>query len=100
VLERMKMRHPHGFGTDAHGQPNPHPWFVEGLSKGVQFGEDIAFCMRASALGFSTYVHTGVKTGHVKAWELNEKAWDEYEAKKNRPLTLPDFTRTMDEVHP
>lgn len=92
VLMHMKLPHPDGFGTDMHGQPNPHPWFVEGLSKGVQFGEDIAFCMRANALGYGVYVHTGVQTGHLKTLELNEELWDEYNERnkpKKKELKLP-----------
>ena len=92
VLQHMRMPHPDGFGTDAHGQPNPHPWFVEGLSKGVQFGEDIAFCMRANAIGYGVFVHTGVQTGHLKTFELNEELWDEYRERtkpKKKELKLP-----------
>lgn len=92
VLMHMALPHPDGFATDAHGQPNPHPWFVEGLSKGVQFGEDVAFCMRANALGYGVYVHTGVQTGHLKTIELNEEIWDEYLARTQKPkreLRLP-----------
>jgi hypothetical protein len=92
VLIHMNMPHPDGFATDVHGQPNPHPWFVEGLSKGVQFGEDVAFCMRANALGYGVYVHTGVQTGHLKTIELNEEIWDEYVARTQKPkreLRLP-----------
>jgi hypothetical protein len=87
VLQHMAKPFPDGFSTDAHGQPNPHPWFVEGLSKGVQFGEDIAFCMRASSLGYPTYVHTGVRTGHIKTLELNEELWDEYQNRTQKPKT-------------
>jgi len=92
VLQHMAKPHPDGFSTDAFGQPNPHPWFVEGLSKGVQFGEDIAFCMRANSLGYATYVHTGVRTGHIKTLELNEELWDEYQERIQKPkkeLRLP-----------
>jgi hypothetical protein len=92
VLTHMHMPHPDGFGTDSHGQPNPHPWFVEGLSKGVQFGEDIAFCMRANAIGYGVFVHTGVQTGHLKTIELNEEIWDEYCQRtkpKKKELKLP-----------
>lgn len=92
VLQHMAKPFPDGFSTDAHGQPNPHPWFVEGLSKGVQFGEDIAFCMRANSLGYPTYVHTGVRTGHIKTLELNEDLWDEYQVRTQKPkkeLRLP-----------
>lgn len=85
VLKRMRQPFPNGYGTTPSGEPNPYPWFVEGTGKGVQFGEDIAFCMRANALGYEVYVHTGVKIGHLKTIELNEEVWDEYlERTKNR----------------
>lgn len=50
---------------------NPYPWFVEGVNGEHQFGEDIAFCQRARALGYGVYVHTGVETGHTKRFKLN-----------------------------
>lgn len=68
------------FKTARDGYPNPHPWFVEGARKGKQFGEDIAFCLRASAIGYPTYVHTGVKTGHMKRSPLNEALYDDTRA--------------------
>lgn len=80
VLTHMTAPWPDGFGTDTHGQPNPHPWFVEGHSRGAQFGEDVAFCMRANALKYGVYVHTGVKIGHVKTLVLDEELFDEYQA--------------------
>jgi hypothetical protein len=92
VLQHMAKPYPDGFSTDVYGQPNPHPWFVEGLSKGVQFGEDIAFCMRANSLGYPTYVHTGIRTGHIKTLELNEALWDEFQSRNQKPkieLRLP-----------
>lgn len=76
VFLHMMKDHPNGFGTDVHGQRNPHPWFVEGQNAGIQFGEDLAFCMRAGSLGYPTYVHTGVKVGHIKTTELDEGEWD------------------------
>ena len=78
VFEHMRQPYPKGFGTDSNGVSNPFPWFVEGTNRGVQFGEDVAFCMRASSLGYGVYVHTGVKIGHLKTIELNEEVWDEY----------------------
>lgn len=77
VLAHMAKPYPDGFGTDSHGQANPHPWWVEGQNAGIQFGEDVAFCLRANALGYATYVHTGVKIGHMKRFRLDEKVYDE-----------------------
>jgi hypothetical protein len=39
---------------------------------GELIGEDISFCMRANALGFPVYVHTGVRTSHMKRLWLQE----------------------------
>jgi hypothetical protein len=91
VLTHMQMPFPDGYGTDMHGQPNPHPWFVEGLSKGVQFGEDVAFCMRVNSLGYGVHVHTGVKTGHIKVLELNEEVWDEYNERVERQTKIKEL---------
>lgn len=85
VLVHMCQPSPKGYGTDSNGVANPYPWFVEGTAKGVQFGEDIAFCMRANALGYGVYVHTGVKIGHLKTIELNEEVWDEYLLRNRKP---------------
>lgn len=76
VYEAMGRPWPDGFGTDPNGHQNPHPWFVEGIKDGAQFGEDIAFCRRARALGFDTYVHTGVKSDHWKDLPMNEEMYD------------------------
>lgn len=74
------MRRPHdqgGFGTLPNGAPNPYPWFVEGHTDrhGRPFGEDIAFCLRAGALGFPVHVHTGIKVGHHKSIILTEELY-------------------------
>jgi hypothetical protein len=70
---------PEGFGTTADGSKNPHPWFVEGLHAGRQWGEDMAFCMRANALGFPLHVHTGAEVDHLKSFRLNLETWHEYQ---------------------
>lgn len=82
VLLHMTKDWPDGFGTDVHGQANTYPWFVEGQNQGVQFGEDIAFCLRANAIGYPTHVHTGVKIGHVKSITLTEEVWDDYQERQ------------------
>ena len=44
------------------------PWFQE-MAVGepmALMGEDMTFCLRAGALGFPTYVHTGIQVGHMK----------------------------------
>ncbi len=43
----------------------------------LPLGEDISFCVRASALGFPILVHTGVRTTHYKnIWLGEQDFWD------------------------
>lgn len=61
----------------------PSPWFVEGtVYKGMSFGEDWAFCMRAKSIDIPVYVHTGVKIGHVKPNIIDETSWEAYKRVK------------------
>lgn len=46
--------------------PEPAPWFSESVYNGVEFGEDVTFCLRAAQLNIPVHVHTGVTIGHVK----------------------------------
>lgn len=55
---------------------HPYPWFVEGITNKMQFGEDIAFCMRARALGFEVGVDTSIKIGHWKRFCYDEGSYD------------------------
>jgi hypothetical protein len=82
VLLRMLMPHPNGFGTFPNGDPNPYPWFVEGVSHGRPFGEDIAFCQNAARIGIPTHVDTRIKIGHVKTAELTEAEYDRRRAER------------------
>lgn len=73
VLEKMAER-----------WPPPRPWFDETpfydsdesgnaiLSSGDEYSEDISFCLRAQAAGFPVHVHTGIRCGHVKSFEVDE----------------------------
>lgn len=63
VLEEMHRKY-----------PEPLPWFAEEVSEwgGLQ-SEDVTFCRRARALGFPVKVHTGIKTGHLKMYEITEQ---------------------------
>ena len=63
VLEEMRRKY-----------PEPLPWFAEEVSEwgGLQ-SEDVTFCRRARNLGFPVKVHTGVKTGHLKMYEITEE---------------------------
>lgn len=48
-----------------------------GGSDGSLLGEDVSFCIRAGALDIPIYVHTGVRTSHLKNVWLGEDAfWD------------------------
>lgn len=88
VLIAMLRPWPEGFGTTADGSHNPHPWFVEGLAAGKQWGEDIAFCMRANALGFPLHVHTGIHIGHVKPRVLNWNTLAEHARAKTEAVEV------------
>lgn len=61
VFERMAAK----FGPVWYERvPNP--------ASGGLFGEDLSFCARAQALGLPVFVHTGVKTSHMKHQWLQE----------------------------
>lgn len=49
-------------------------WYdrVPNTSTGQILSEDLAFCLRAGTLGIPIYVHTGVKTSHLKQLWLAE----------------------------
>ena len=66
------------FSKNSEGKRNPHPWFAEMVGDGVQYGEDITFCLRARQLGYPIWLDTAVKVGHVKSHMLD---WDGYVAK-------------------
>lgn len=83
------------------GKPNPYPWYVEGHVdiNGKPIGEDLIFCMKANALGFPVYVHTGIKTGHLKQVILDEALWDRRLADGYQPKELPQgFAETKREL--
>lgn len=46
--------------------PAPAQWFSESVYKGLEFGEDWTFCLRAARVGLPIHVHTGIHVGHVK----------------------------------
>lgn len=41
-------------------------WFTEITRDGRRFGEDLSFCIRAAAAGFTVHADTGARAGHVK----------------------------------
>lgn len=54
---------------DQHGT-----WFDRiPAADGGLLGEDVSFCVRAGAAGFPVYVHTGVRTTHLKQLWLSEQ---------------------------
>lgn len=66
VLERMQAEVKH-----------PWPWFAEQPytdpnGNATVYSEDLTFCLRASGLGYPIYVHTGVRLGHIKTYEITE----------------------------
>ena len=67
VFERIAA-HPDMGGDNWYGRrPNP--------STGQVFGEDLSFCLRAGALGIPVYVHTGVRTSHLKPQWVGEESY-------------------------
>lgn len=77
VLERMGQQ----FGTWYDRLPNTD----EG--PGALFGEDLSFCIRAGAIGVPIFVHTGVRTSHLKQQWLQEA--DFWVAAQVPPATDP-----------
>lgn len=76
VFAALRRPYPQGFGTLADGEtPNMYPWYAEGLvgPKGQPLGEDVSFCRKATMLGIPVHVHTGIRTGHMKTYEVNEQ---------------------------
>ena len=58
---------------ERHGEPVP--WFAESIYKGVEFGEDWTFCLRARVMGYPIIVNTNAKVGHQKPIVLDEQLW-------------------------
>lgn len=59
----------------AEKHPRPWPWFAETVFGKDQISEDLTFCLRAGALGYPIYVHTGIKIGHVKPIVIDEGSY-------------------------
>ena len=74
VFAAMKAK----YGVLPDGRKNPYPWFQEGMFRpgGGAYGEDTAFFLKANALGFPLYVHTGIKCGHVKNYVVDEEMFE------------------------
>jgi hypothetical protein len=65
-----KMAEKYGSGTWYDRVPNP--------AQGGLYGEDVSFCIRAGAMEIPTFVHTGVKTTHMKSLWLQEADYWRY----------------------
>lgn len=76
VHRRVFVRMANHLSKMPDGTHNPYPWFAEVVNKGRAVGEDITFCLRAGALGFPIYVHTGVRIRHHKGIFLTEETYD------------------------
>jgi hypothetical protein len=77
------------------GALNAHPWFVEGTNPaGHTFGEDVAFCQRARALGAKVVVDPRIKVDHYKRRPLNEALWDTLRVNTPTPDDYAETART------
>ena len=85
-------------------------WYdrIENPYIGGMFSEDISFCLRAGALGFRTFVHTGARTSHLKnLWVSDIDHWTMLPAPPatepvtvivpvlNRPQNAEPFMRSL-----
>lgn len=65
-------------------------WYnrVPNTATGQLVSEDLSFCLRAGAAGFPLFIHTGVRTSHMKpAWVAEEDYWQHRAV--NPVLTTP-----------
>lgn len=70
------------------GQPQGPVWYDQALGDDGLVSEDLSFCMRARAVGCPLFIHTGVRTTHMKTVWLGESDfWKE-------PLATPALEQT------
>jgi glycosyltransferase involved in cell wall biosynthesis len=77
----------------AHGRV----WYdrVPNTTTGQLLGEDLSFCLRAGALQVPMFVHTGVRTTHLKAtWLAEEDYWQQRALTSMQPAVVPATERT------
>lgn len=77
------------------GDESDAGWYgrIRNPGTGQLIGEDLSFCLRARAQGFPIYVHTGVRTTHLKHfWLAEEDYWTR--------AIAPPATRTVDVIVP
>lgn len=70
LLQAMAQPHPNGFGTRPDGRLNDAIWFED---YGGAFGEDVAFCMKARAIGARIGVATQLEIGHRKTVTMDRE---------------------------
>jgi GT2 family glycosyltransferase len=44
--------------------------FAQVIEPGIEYSEDLSFCLRCQAMDIPIYVHTGIRVGHTKAVRL------------------------------
>jgi hypothetical protein len=74
-------------------------WYnkVPNTSTGQIVSEDLSFCLRAGALNIPVYVHTGVRTTHLKpAWVAEEDYWL-HRAVTPAPGTVEEHNRKIEQ---
>ena len=73
-------------------QPETGAWYdrVPNTTTGQLIGEDLSFCLRASAQGFPIFVHTGVPTTHYKHLWLGEEQYMEQRALRQAQKAIAD----------
>ncbi|MGE3620751.1 MAG: hypothetical protein AB7L84_09840 [Acidimicrobiia bacterium] len=79
VFEKMAE----SYGTLPDGSTNPLPFFADEIRDGRQYGEDIVACLRARALGFPIFMHTGVTAIHKKPAYLTVGFYDQLLAQRD-----------------
>ena len=72
VLEKIRESGGEEAGSQVH---KPWLWFAEAAVGDGELGEDVAFCVRARAAGFSTFVHTGIDIPHRKKMQFGLETW-------------------------
>jgi hypothetical protein len=77
----------------------PNPWFAEGIdSQGREYGEDIAFCLRARRAGFTVVVDPRIEIGHRKPMIVDERMFDLYRDFQAEELGVP-FSMTSNDFY-
>jgi GT2 family glycosyltransferase len=51
----------------------PEPFFAQEYDGTILCGEDVSFCLRASKLGYKSFIATGIEVGHEKSIVLTSE---------------------------